>query len=242
MAVVSHDERRSGPVPGFLGWIVAIVLLGLLFAVWAIYANRPGSQLLVPAPSDVFRAFVDLFGDAAVWRATRATLVAWLIAIVIAGVFGVAIGVAIGAAAGRGLGAVASPSLFVFAAFPIPAIVMLLVVWYGVSSPYARIAGGAMLAFFPIVTIAAYGQHAPDRASRTKALFRALEIGAVLALTGIVLVEILLGQNQIGHLLMERFTQLDTKGQFALAFWLWGLGLLLASPFAIGRWLAGKAS
>lgn len=237
MAVVSHNERRSGPVPGFLGWIVALVLLGLLFAVWAIYAGRPGSQLLVPAPGDVLRAFAELLGDPAVWRATRATLLAWLAAIVIAGVFGVAIGVAVG----RGLGAVASPSLFVFAAFPIPAVVTMLIVWYGITSPNARIAAGAMLAFFPIVTIAAYGQHAPDRASRNKAIFRGLEIGAVLALTGIVLVEILVGQNQIGHLLMERFNQLDTKGQFALAFWIWGLGLLLALPFAIGRWLAGKA-
>jgi len=237
MAVISHNEgRRGGPVSGFVGWFVALVLLGLLFAVWALYASRPGSQLLVPAPGDVLRAFVDFFGDAAVWRATGSTLKAWVPAFLIAGIIGVAVGVA----AGRGWGALLSPSLFVFAAFPIPAVVTMLIVWYGLTSPNARIAAGALLAFFPIVAIAAYGQHAPDRASRTKSVFRALEIGAIMALTGIVLVESMAGQGQIGHLLIERFTQLDTKGQFALAFWIWGLGLALALPFALGRWLAGR--
>jgi NitT/TauT family transport system permease protein len=219
-----------------LGWIVAVLLLAGLLAIWWLYSLRPGPRVFVPPPPEVFAALAALFDAPAFWRAAGGTVMSWLSGFVPAAVIGVALGLLIGRS--RAAYAIAKPAITVFTAFPVPGLTLLAIVWYGLTGGSHAVITGALLAFFSIAAIAAHGQGAPDAARRWRAVFRALEIGTILALAGVIVAEFVASNDRLGALLLAANATLNMAQLFALILALWLLGLLLALPFTVGRCLS----
>lgn len=238
MAVVSQeDESAGGPFLILIGLLLALALAALLVIVWSalsVSVSRP----LAPAPLDVLREFLAMLGDPAAWRNTAASLGAWLVAFVAAGIAATAIGFAAGRF-GKG-GRVLAPALSLFGAFPAVALAPLGILAYGMKSPVPAIAVGAALAFFPAVAVIAQGLAAPDSRVRTKAIFRGLEIAALLALFGVVFTEMLFGTDNLGGGLLASAQAFLTVKLFAQLLWLWMLGVAIALPFAVLRWAVAR--
>ena len=64
---------------------------------------------------------------------------------------------------------------------------------------------------------------------------------ALLALTGAIFAEMIGGQTGLGVDLMRSLSTLDSGRAFALAILVWTLAIVLTLPFAILRWLFGRA-
>lgn len=159
--MADRDPNDARPVPfrggGFApkaraiySPLVFIVLIGL----WEI-GSRTGviGQLILPAPSEVFRAFAELIETGTLWKHLSASLQRLVIGWSAGTLLGIAFGLAIGlfSVARTGL------SPLVSAIFPIPKIALLplFIIWFGIGegSKVATILFGT---FFPTV-IATYG-------------------------------------------------------------------------------------
>jgi NitT/TauT family transport system permease protein len=135
---------------GFVAPIVFIVVILLWEA-----GSRTGviSNIALPAPSEAFRAFMDLVHTGILWKHLNASLYRLLIGWTLGSLLGVAVGLAIG------LFSLARAGFLplVSALFPIPKIALLplFIIWFGIGegSKVATILFGT---FFPTV-IATYG-------------------------------------------------------------------------------------
>lgn len=239
MAVVSKSDDRPDH-PGFLlvGFAVALMLALALVAAWSTLAGDRQVSAMVASPGNVLRVFGTLLEDPTVWRATGATLASWFAAFLTAAMPAVALGLAAGRL--RGWASAAAPSLFLFGAFPAVTLAPLGLMAYGLGSPAPAIALAALLAFFPAVAVIAHGQRAPNSPTRIKALCRGVEIAALLALSGVVFAEMLVGKDRLGSTVLESMQRFETAKMLAQVLWLWGVGVVVALPFAIVRWLAGR--
>lgn len=233
----ASDNRRASPLYTLGGWIVVVLILALLLVAWQIFATRPGMAVALPRPSDVWTSFTDLMDQRVLWQATIATGRSWAAAFAVAAILGVAIGLATGS--GRALGALLSPAMLVFGAFPLPALATLLVLWMGLGTAAGAITAGALLALFPIAAMVARSRPSPDAGLRLKCVFHAFEIGVVLALFGVLFTEMLAGRGRLGSMVIELQSNFETKRLLALVFYLWLLGLAAALPFAFCRWISG---
>ena len=241
MAIVSKDHRRgSGAAVVFAGWFVAFLLLGLTFVIWSLFAEVPENRNVLPTPGDALRTFGGLFGDAAQWAATGATLANWVVGFAIAG----AVGSILGALAGqhRGFAMAASPAAYLLGAFPVVFLAPMCVMFDGFDSSAGAIFSAALLAVFPVAGFVAQGQRTEAGAERARSLFRALEVGAILALAGVLFVEMIAGKDRLGTAVLNAFTTFDVRKMFANGLWLWALGLAVTLPFALARWVAGRTA
>lgn len=241
MAIVSKGDRRgSGAAVVFVGWFVAALLLGLTFVIWSLYAEVPENRNVLPTPGDALRTFGGLFGDAAHWAATWATLANWVVGFAIAG----AVGSILGALAGRhrGFAMAASPAAYLFGAFPVVFLAPMCIMFDGIDSSTGAIFSAALLAVFPVAGLVAQGQRAEDGTDRARSLFRALEIGAILALAGVLFVEMIAGKDRLGAAILNAFSNFEARKMFALGLWIWALALAVTLPFALARWVAGRAA
>lgn len=145
--------RGRGFNPQPLGIIAPIVFIGLI-AFWEV-GSQTGfiSDLVLPAPSEAFEAFLQLLETGMFWKHLSASLQRLVIGWICGTVLGVTVGMAIG------LFSVARAALspLVSAIFPIPKIALLplFIIWFGIGegSKVATILFGT---FFPTV-ISTYG-------------------------------------------------------------------------------------
>jgi ABC-type nitrate/sulfonate/bicarbonate transport system permease component len=235
MAGGTEDGGRiSSPVSGLLGCIVAAVLFLLLLGGWQVAATLARSAATLPPPADVFASLAELLDQRLLWQATIATARSWAGAAVLAALAAIVLGLAIGSS--RGIGALLTPSLVLFGAFPVPVLAALLVLWLGLGTALGAILTGALLALFPMVAIIA---HARRRGAALNGVFHALQVGAVLTLFGVLFAEAMAGRGRLGSMVLELVSTLETKRLFALVLFLWAMGLAAALPCALARWLAG---
>jgi len=242
MAVDTHQAERARPAAVFAvaGWLIAFALVAMLALVWWIESSKPGfSDFGLPPPDKVAAALDQMLAQSELWRATFATLRPWIAAFAIASIAGIPLGVLAGRS--RALGRLITPTLTVFGAFAVPALPLLIIVWNGLGSDAHVIATGALVALFAIAAIAAHGQRNTDAGAGPRAIFRALELGAVLALAGVLFAEFVGSNRGLGFMLMSAMTKLEVPQLFALVLYLWLLGLVLAVPFALARWISGLA-
>ncbi|MDQ0315398.1 ABC transporter permease [Amorphus orientalis] len=157
--VADNSERRPVPfrgggfAPKPIWWIAPLVFAALVL-VWEIGSDRGYiSQLVLPAPSQVFEAFRDLFESGMLYNHLKASLTRLVIGFTCGATLGVVMGVLIGLYS-------LPRSAFrpmVAAIFPIPKIALLplFIIWFGIGegSKVATILFGS---FFPMV-IATYG-------------------------------------------------------------------------------------
>jgi ABC-type nitrate/sulfonate/bicarbonate transport system permease component len=234
---MSESASRPGPVFGLLGWLIALLFVGGVLIVWAVVAAS-GGALIVPDPGKAFARLGAMLGEPAVQSAILATLASWAVAFVL----GAALGLAIGIPAGRTRigGALLAPLAFVASTLPAAVLALLFVLFDGIGGASAYIVPGMIAAFIPAAAVSARAQ-AGGPAERWRGAFHALEAAAVAALTAVVLIEMIAGKDRIGALAATAFSTFDAPAMYALIILLWLAGMAVALPFALGRWLAGRA-
>lgn len=232
-----EPATRPGPALGLLGWLIALLLLGAIFIVWTI-AAASGAAHVVPDPGRAFARLGAMLGQPGVQNALFATLATWAAAFVSGGALGLAVGIPAGRT--RFGGALLSPLVFAVSTLPAAMLALLFVLFEGIGGASAYIVAGMIAAFIPAAAVSARAQ-AGDAALRWAGAFHALEAAAVAALTAVLLVEMVAGKDRIGMLAVTAFSTFDAPTMFALVLLVWLMGLAVALPFALARWLAGRA-
>jgi ABC-type nitrate/sulfonate/bicarbonate transport system permease component len=216
-----------------LGLAIAAGLVLVVFWFWTQQARSSTAEFVGARPGETFAALRKLVGDSAVWRTTAATLGSWLIGFGVAAALGLPLGLL--AARQPRFGALIWPSFFAIAAIPAPILVLLFIVWNGIESSSGAQAAGGLLAFVGIFAISARSDGAGAGA------LRALAVGAILALAGVVFAEgFASASGRLGHMAMQAVGTLDVPRLFALVIYLWVISLVLALPFAIVGWIVGR--
>lgn len=224
---------------GLIGWLAALALLALVFLIWSVEATRPEWKILVATPEITWTALAKLAGDGPLWRATGATLSTWLVGFGIGAVAGLAIGVLAGSA--RPIESMLGPTLVLVGALPVPLLAFLMILWEGIGTDTGGRLAAGVLAFIAIAALTSHAQRGQATADRWTGTLRALEIGVVIALGAVVFAQTLASRDGLGTLAAQAFATFEIGQVFALLLWLWLLGVLLALPFAIARWIVGLA-
>lgn len=237
-------------------YVLLPTLVGIVVMVswWAIHAAELVSPLLLPGPSEVWRAFDYGVLEGTWWVHIETTLLEVILGFGI----GVGGGVLIGAlfAFVRPIRIALYPYIIATQSFPKLAIAPLLVVilGYGIGP---KVLVAALLAYFPVMTAAYSGfteinkdEHNLMRsvgASRwqemrylrlpnaMKFLFPALDVALISALLGAVGAELVGAKAGLGSLLMQRQAFGDTASIFAVIFILIIIGLLLRVCISLVR-------
>ena len=226
--------------PGLLA--VLAFLLG-----WEAYCRLSGiSPLLLPAPSAVASALVELVGERATWRHFGITLGQTLAGFVLAATFGLFLGAAI--ARSRVLERAVHPFVVASQVIPKVALVPLFVLWFGFG-PTSKILVSAVIAFFPVLTNTLLGMRSVDaghqdvfRAARAGPLQRfwllelpaalpavlaGMEMAVVLATIGAVVGEFLGGNEGLGYLAVATMNAFQTDRLFGIIVLLTLMGFAL---------------
>ena len=231
---------RSSWVPFALAMLLAVLLW------WGVTASGGIDALYLPSPLDVLDRMVRQVKLGHAWQYLRPTLTAAVLGAGIAALVGVPLGVMI--AHSRLLAAIAEPVVAISQTIPLVAIAPLLVLWIGYGTlPIAILC--AIIAFFPMVTTTVVGFRSLDMRLVDNALLDGANVwqrltqvefpiaapavlagvrgGVVLAMTGAVVGELVMGGSGIGTLLTLYREAADTAGVFAVVAWTSGAALLL---------------
>ena len=217
-------------------WITTPLLVLVLLFVWNLYVRLSGiTGFILPAPGDVWDAYLDEIGKPTLWQHSWFTLYETVVGFVWAVVIGVGLGVLIGR--WRWLETTMKPFVVATQVVPKVALVPLFVVWFGFG-PTSKVLLAATLAFFPILTNTVLGVKSVDlghrdvmlalNAARWKTFMRlelpsalpyvltGMEVGIVLSIIGAVVGEYLGGSNGLGYLLIAKMNAYETDALFAV--------------------------
>lgn len=241
--VASQGSKRSAAWQVLPPILMLVVLIAAVeFAVKA----EAVSELIIPAPSSVGKAFVELFNTGIVWEHMNVTVTETLI------------GFGIGAGSGFLLGVIASlsglfrqvstPYVVVFQVTPRVALAPVFLTWFGFGMA-SKIVMAATICFFPVFVNTVTGLLNVDsqamelfrslKASRRQlfwhltlpsalpVVFAGLKTAMTLALIGAIVAEFVGTSAGLG-LLIDRFNfQLATDSAFAVILLLALIGLVL---------------
>jgi NitT/TauT family transport system permease protein len=244
-AVAAARPRR--PMSRSLPWITTPILVLALVAVWHFYvAETHISAFILPHPGAVWRAWIDLLGNARAWGDLLVTLYETMFGFVFALVLGVVLGVVLGRV--RWLETTLNPFVVALQVAPKVAFVPLFVVWFGFGMT-SKVIVATVLAFFPILTNTILGVKSVEPGHRDVmdsltasrlAIFRRLElpsslpyiltgmeVGIVLAIIGAIVGEYLGGNSGLGYLLIAKMNAYETDGLFAVMIQMTLLGFIL---------------
>lgn len=261
----SAYPARTRPLPG--RWGIGLGALVAVFALWwAVTAMGLIDPYLLPGPGQVLAKMADQMRLGLVMRYLTPTLIAALIGALLAVAVAIPLGVLISHS--RVLAAVAEPFVAISQTIPLVAIAPLLVLWIGYGTvPIAVLC--AIVAFFPMVTTTVVGLRSLDMRvvenamldgagawrrlwhiefpMAAPAILAGVRGGVVLAMTGAVVGELVMGGSGLGTLLTLSRDAADTAGVFSVVAWislsamaLYGLISLLERA-AVNR-LQGEAS
>lgn len=231
------------------------VSVGLFFASWQAYCHLGGvSPLILPAPTDIAAAFVQLVAEAATWHHLGVTLYETLAGFAIATVVGVALGWLV--ASFPLLQRAFHPFIVASQIVPKVALVPLFVLWFGFG-PTSKIVVSAVIAFFPVMTNTLLGLRSVDaghedvfhalRAGRwdrftqlqlpsaLPAILVSMEMAVVLATIGAVVGEYLGGSEGLGYLAVATMNAFQTDRLFAIIILLTLMGFVLFAGMAALR-------
>ena len=229
-------SARKASREAWVPWITTPLLVIALLIGWQAYIRASGvSGFILPAPAQVWNAYVDELGRATLWLHTAATLYETVVGFVWATVIGLGLGVLIGR--WRWLETTLNPFVVATQVVPKVALVPLFVVWFGFG-PVSKVLLAATLAFFPILTNTVLGVKSVDlghrdvmvalNAPRWKVFTRlelpsalpyvltGMEVGVVLAIIGAVVGEYLGGNTGLGYLLIAKMNAYETDSLFAV--------------------------
>lgn len=221
-------------------WRPAAIAVALAVLVWwGVTANALIAPLYLPGPDDVVARMASQARLGIAWRYLSPTLIAALLGVAFALVIAIPLGVVI--THSRLLAAVMEPVVAITQTVPLVATAPLLVLWIGYGTiPIAVLC--AIVAFFPMVTTTIVGFRSLDMRvvensllDGANALQRLVHIegpmaapavlagvrgGVVLAMTGAVVGELVMGGAGLGTLLTLSREAADTTGVFAVVAWI----------------------
>lgn len=238
LGVWSAYPARTRPtaerwVPAAVSFTVAVLVW------WTVTAAGLIDPLYLPGPDDVVARMVSQARLGIAWRYLSPTLAAALLGVGFAVVIAIPLGVVI--THSRLLAAVMEPVVAITQTVPLVATAPLLVLWIGYGTiPIAVLC--AIVAFFPMVTTTIVGLRSLDMRVVEDALLdganawqRLLHVegpmaapavlagvrgGVVLAMTGAVVGELVMGGAGLGTLLTLSREAADTTGVFAVVAWI----------------------
>lgn len=218
---------------GLVGWWTLVRLSGL-------------PAFILPAPDDVWQAFVRALADGSLLRHTWATLVEVLLGLALGVVLATALGYLL--AKSTQLERILSPYIVASQAIPIVAIAPLLIIWFG-PGILSKILVAALIVFFPVLVNTIVGvRSVPDelydlmrslRAGRWQtfvklevpaslpALIGGLKIGATLSVIGAVVGEFVGADRGLGFLINLARGLYNTPLVFVAILTLIALALIL---------------
>jgi NitT/TauT family transport system permease protein len=249
MAVTTNVATSPDrPGRGIVAWLTAKLtpFVGILvfLAVWqAAVAIFKAPAYLVPAPTEIFRAFFSELPKLLHhgWFTTYEMLLGYGLAVIIA------IPLAIAITSSQRFDRFVMPTMLFFQVVPKVAIAPLFLVWFGVGTT-PKVLLAFLISFFPIVIDAAVGLRSMSSemndlarsmgATRMQVfaqfrlptslpyLFSGLKVAATLAVAGAVVGEFVGADKGLGYLLMVTGTNLETAMMFATLVALTIIGLV----------------
>lgn len=219
--------------PGVSAVITPAVTLVVLLLLWEAADRVFGfNKVVLPAPSEIFRAFVDNFG--LILRETGITMLEALLGFLLGSLFAYLLGVLF--IHSRLAQEAVYPYAVALKSTPLIAIAPLLVLWFG-NGILSKVIMSALVAFFPVLVNAVSGLTKVDpqvldlmrslSATRSQVLlkirvpnslgylFASLKIASSLAVVGAVIGEFTGSTAGIGHLINTSSYYLDTPLMFA---------------------------
>lgn len=236
-------QRRDATIAALLSLAFLLVFLGAWELVHATKLIKP---IFVSDPGSVVAALVVLLGKAATWRAVWATFLAALCGLALGALLGIISGILM--ARIPLLWRAFHPYLTIFNAFPRPALAPIFILWFGLGA-LPKITVAVTIVFFVLVlnTMAGIGSVAADIAFLSRALgmtswqrFRLVELphamptivaglrlGAVYAVLGVVVSEIVAANEGLGQLLVQYTNQFSIAESFAVLALMAALAIVL---------------
>lgn len=241
---------RTYPTSSAERFAVPVVAGAIAIAAWFLLSLAL-PPLLLPSPFDVAARIVEQATSGVAWRYLWPTIGPALLGVVIAIVAALSLGIA--ASHSRVLAAVFEPFVALSQTVPLVAIAPLLVLWLGYGAvPIAVLC--AIIAFFPMVTTTILGFRRLDMRAlesamldgtgaaqrlwhielpmAAPAILAGMRAGSVLAMTGAVVGEFVMGGRGLGSLLTLSRQAVDTTGVFTVIFWISAASMILYSLFA----------
>ncbi len=249
-------SSRKSPSRRWLRRLSPLVTLGLLLALWQVIAALEiYPRFIIPAPVEVYEAFVAVLADGSLWHHTQVTLIEmvgglWL---------GVGTATLLGYAIAKNslLEDLLSPVIVAFQSTPIVAYAPLLIIWFG-SGPTGKIITCAVIVFFPTLMNTVVGiRSVPDdlrnlmrsmQASRWQ-MFHKLEVpaampvlltglktSATLAVIGAVVGEFVSAGEGLGYLVKLARNQYNTPLVLVSVFTMTALALSLYLMVSLLEW------
>lgn len=238
-----------------LEWLVGPLLLVGFVAAWEGYVvSSRISRFVLPPPTRVWNAFVELLRAETTLRHAAITVEETLVGFGIAVAVGIALGTLLGKVAW--LERAANPFVVATQVVPKVALVPLFILWFGFGMT-SKIVIAAVLAFFPILTNTVLGVKSVERGHRDVMdslgagrwatfwnlelpsslpyILTGMEVGIVLATIGAVVGEYLGGSDGLGSLAVATLNALQVDTLFAVILLLTLIGLALYLAIALLR-------
>jgi ABC-type nitrate/sulfonate/bicarbonate transport system permease component len=225
---------------------VRIAIVAVALIAWeALAASGLVVHDVVPSLGKIASALWRLLSTAPLYANLGTTLYEIGVSLVIGGVAGVAVGLVLGG--NRFLGRAFEPYLHYLG--PTPKIIFfpIMIMWFGVGGG-SKIAMGALSCFFPVALSTAVGMRQIEpvlvrvgqsfRASTAQmvakiylpamrpAMLTGLRLGMGVAIIGVLLAETRLSNRGLGYLVIQRYTNFDMPGMYALLIVVFLLAIL----------------
>ncbi|MCX7299894.1 MAG: ABC transporter permease [Rhodobacterales bacterium] len=249
-----------------VSWITAAQVLIIILIITGMQVlNMTSGRLVMPAPADIWRQSIAMWGDGSIPLALGQTLGVLLLGFVTAAVSGVLAGIVLGGI--PVLGRVFDPFVNALNATPSAAFIPLIIVWFGLYTE-AKVALVWNAAFFPILISTASGVANANRdliemgqsfgADRRRlfwqvmvpdalpAILSGLRIGAAIAIVGTVIAELTMAQSGLGGLMITAGNRFQMDRYFAVVIVMMALGTALTAGLRwverrFGQWRIAQA-
>ena len=237
-------RRTAGVRATLMPVLLPAAAVVAIFAFWQLLSTTVVEPLVLPPPTKVAAAFVDMLDEAYLWEAVRITV--WEAAA------GFAIGTSVGIVLGTAIGLnvymrrALYPLAVAFQATPQVALAPLFIAWFGFGLT-PRVLFAATTCVFPVLVGVVVGLGSADPDSRTllrsfgatrwqtyrrllipaslPVVFAGIRIAVPLALIGAIVGEFIGGTGGMGVLLTQFNFQLQMPNAFAIIFMLALIGL-----------------
>lgn len=247
LKVEDDRARRSRRVRRASVLVGQLVLIGGGLLLWEA-ASRAGFLDLTffSRPTQIYSFLVEFIGSGEIWRHLAATLEEFLLAFIIGSAMGIGVGLLLSLS--TFVDAVITPIFTLLNALPRVALAPMFLIWFGIGQS-SKVALGVSLVFFIMLIATQSGTRAIDNdrllamramgASRiyqfrrlilpsaVPAIFGALRLSVIYALTGTIFGEMLGAQEGIGQRIQYYSSMLDTGAVLGLLFILALMALIL---------------
>lgn len=256
--VPAARKRSRRPRPEVVKQRLGTAALAAAILIIAQVASRNGwvSDLIIPAPTDVYAAFIDQWQTEGFRGDVRSTVEATVIGFLLASVASFLVAAVLVLI--RGLEGVVMPLIIAVETMPKIAIAPIIILWLGFGQ-LGKTVIVALVTFFPILINTLQGLRVTNRdeydllqslgASRVQLfryvrlprslpyVFAGLRVGSVFALIGAVVAEFVGSRNGLGALIILARSQFNVPAVWALLFNLMVMGVII---YALTSWAERK--